>query len=89
MELQNAKSCDGTISSLKSLSILQSIDENGVVIVWDTKTHKQALFENTIGDKAEEFFFGDEKLIIKCEESLRAYDLTRGPEKDMEATGWR
>lgn len=58
---------------------LAGIDENGVVIVWDTKTHKQALYENTIGDMAEEFFFfGDEKLIIKCDESLRAYDLTRG-----------
>lgn len=57
---------------------LGALDDNSVVIAWDTKTHKQVLNLENYGDDADDiYFFGDDKLIVKCEKSIHAYDLSQ------------
>ncbi|RKM61089.1 TIR domain-containing protein [Butyrivibrio sp. CB08] len=54
-------------------------DTSGVIIVWDAKTHKQVVYYDDYQQESEDFtFIGNDKLIIRCEKSARAFDLTSG-----------
>jgi WD40 repeat protein len=56
-------------------------DLSGVVIGWDTKTHKQVLYQDNYGDDTQKFFFyGEDRLLILCSHKLSAYDLVTGRE---------
>ena len=60
---------------------LVGLDQSGVVIGWDTKTHKQVLYQDNYGDDTQKFFFyGDDRLLILCTHKLSAYDLVTGRE---------
>ena len=72
----------GHVSSFKLSeggSYFAAMDRNGVVAAWDTKTHKQVLYDDNPGDKPEGFFFfGDDRLIVLCNRSVSVFDLTDG-----------
>ncbi len=54
-------------------------DAGNVIIAWDAKTHKQVLYYDDYQQEADDYYLiGNDKLVINCRRSVRAFDLTTG-----------
>ncbi len=65
----------------EGVTYLAAIDNGGTVSVWETKTHNQVVYREAKSDKAQYInYFGKDKLMVLCEDSMSLYDLTTGDE---------
>ncbi|WP_092059617.1 hypothetical protein [Butyrivibrio sp. INlla14] len=63
-------------------TVLAAKDSSGVVMAWDTKTHKELLRTIKTDDETSDFFFFDPStLIVARDHSFSVYDLADGSER--------